>query len=250
MDDQSGRTSLVEYAAGTTTGSRRGINEDAFGVFEERNVFVVADGCGGRSSGRSAANLTVASFADPHPVSDLELTEADPLALAVLKANADVLREGQTKPELAGQGATVCVVRVSPRAVSIVHVGDCRVGRCRDGRLNWLTEDHTLVSELRRSGAPAEEIARVPEVHSTVLTRAVGVRENLAVELTYHPATSGDLYLLCSDGLTRSVAQARISEMLCAGEHSLRERCAALLDASESAGGDDNTTVLILRLCS
>lgn len=250
MEDRSGRTSLVEYAAGTTTGSCREVNEDAFGVFEERNIFVVADGCGGRSSGRSAANLTVASFEDPHPAWDLGLTEADPLALAVLKANADVFREGQTTAERRGQGATMCAVRVSPKTVSIVHVGDCRVGRCRGGRLDWLTEDHCLVAELRRGGAPPEEIARVAEAHSTVLTRAVGVHEALAVELTYHPAITGDVYLLCTDGLSRDVAQARISDLLCDGERSLRERCADLLDASEAAGGRDNTTVLLLQLRS
>ena len=75
-------------------------------------------------------------------------------------------------------------------------------GRCRDGRLDWLTEDHSLVSELRRSGASLKEIARAAEVHSTVITRAVGVGEKLAVDLTYHPAISSDLYLLCTDGLT------------------------------------------------
>jgi len=141
-------------------------------------------------------------------------------------------------------------VRVSPRLVSIVHVGDCRVGRCREGHLDWLTEDHSLVSELRRSGALPEEIARIAEVHSTVITRAIGVGKAPAVDLTYHPAISGDLYLLCTDGLTRQVAQARISELLCAGAQNLHERCTALLDASESEGGSDNTTVLLLRLRS
>jgi serine/threonine protein phosphatase PrpC len=249
MEDQSGTTSLVEYAAGTTIGSRREANEDAFGIFADSNIFVVADGCGGRSSGKSAANLTVANFARAHEATDVGPAEADPLARAVLAANADVLRAAQSDAKLQGQGATVCAVRVSPRTVSIVHVGDCRVGRCSDGRLDWLTEDHCLVSELRRSGAPPEEIARVAEVHSTVLTRAVGVRETLAVDLTYRPAVVGDLYLLCSDGLTRSVSQARISELLSA-RRALRERCTALLDESESAGGHDNATIVLLRLRS
>jgi protein phosphatase len=250
MKDQSGTTSLAEYAAGTTTGSCRTINEDGFGVFEQRNIFVVADGCGGRSSGESAANLAVASFGRPHDTQDLGPTGADPLALAVLTANADLFREGQARAELRGQSATLCAVRVSARAVSIVHVGDCRVGRYREGRLAWLTEDHSLVAELRKTGAPPEEIARAGEVHSTVITRAVGVVEHLAVELTYHPALPGDLYLLCSDGLTRQVDPARISELLGAGARSLCERCTALLDASESAGGRDNATVLLLRLRS
>ena len=250
MEEQSGATPLVEYAALTTVGSCREVNEDAFGVFEEGNVFVVADGTGGRSSGRSAADLTVACFDHRRPVGDLGIAGADPLALAVLEANALVLRESQTKAELKGQGATVCGVRVSARSVSVVHVGDSRVGRYRDERLAWLTEDHSLLSELRRSGTPPEDLARVAEIYPTVITRAVGVGEELAVDLTYHPASSGDLYLLCTDGLTRQVPHARISELLCVGALSLRERCAALLEASESAGGHDNATVLLLRLRS
>ena len=90
---------------------------------------------------------------------------------------------------------------------------------------------------------------RTCKEHSNVVTRAVGVAEDLAVELTYHPAIPGDLYLLCTDGLTRQVAHARITELL-GGMQSLRERCATLLAASEAAGGRDNTTVLLLRLRS
>ena len=247
MRDRGGTTSLAEYAAGTTPGSCRTINEDAFGVFEQRNIFVVADGCGARSSGEAPADLTVARFGGQHDASDLGPTGADPLALAVLTANADLLREGRTRPELKGQSATLCAVRLSASAVSIVHVGDCRVGRYREGRLIWLTEDHSLAAELRKTGAPPDEIARAGEVHSTVVTRAVGVLEHLAVDLAYHPTVPGDLYLLCSDGLTRQVDAARISELLGASGRSLGERCTALLDASESAGGRDNTTVLLVR---
>jgi len=251
MDGWSGRTSLTEYAAGTTTGSRRTVNEDAFGVFEERHVFVVADGCGGvMASGRSAANRTVASFAHPPLDGDPGLPGADPLALAVLAANAEVFKAGQIQEDLMGRGAAVCAVRVSPGWVSIVHVGDCRVGRYREGRLEWRTEDHSLLSELRKSGGSPQEVAQVAENHPTVVTRAVGVTQSLAVDLTYQPALPGDLYLLCSDGLARHVAQARIAEVLGAGTRSLGERCTALLDASESAGGHDNATVILLQLRS
>ena len=250
MEPQCGTTALVEYAAGTTTGSRREVNEDAFAVFEASHVFVVADGCGGRSSGRSAADLTVASFAHPRPARDVGPPEADPLALSVLIANRDVFREGQTNAELRGQGAALCAIRVSSGSVSIVHVGDCRVGRYREGRFGWLTEDHSLELEMRRSGVPTEEIARVCESHATVITRAVGATEDLAVDLTYLPTVPGDLYVLCTDGLTRQVAHPRIAELLGVGAQSLRERCATLLEASESAGGHDNTTILLLQLRS
>lgn len=145
MKGQSGATSLVEYAAGTTTGARRVLNEDAFGVFEDHHLFVVVDGCGGTSSGEKAATRTIVTFAQP-----LARDLMDPLASAILTANADIYREGQTNAEWKGQGAALCAVRVSAAIVSLAHVGDCRVGRYRQGRLAWLTEDHSLVAERRK----------------------------------------------------------------------------------------------------
>lgn len=255
MRDQSGETSLVEYAAGTRTRACREVNEDAFGVFQESNVFIVVDGYCPLFSDKSAANLIVAKFAnlqrrDPNFARDVGLAEADPLGLAVLRANAEILQEAQTKPERSGQGAALCAVRASARVMSIVHVGDCRIGRYREGRLIWLTEDHSLVAELRKSGAPPEEIARAGEIYSNVITRALGVAAHLAVDLSYHPAVPGDTYLLCTDGLTQQVDHARISDLVAATARSLRERCSALLDASDAAGGHDDTTVLLLQLRS
>ena len=134
--------------------------------------------------------------------------------------------------------------------MSIVHVGDCRIGRYRDGRLAWLTEDHSLVAELRKSGAPEKEIAEVYQCHPTIITRAVGLTEHVAAHLSYEPAAPGDTYLLCTDGLTRQVDHAVVSELVGDTVRSLRQRCRALLDTSEAAGGRDNATVLLLRLLS
>lgn len=252
---QSGSTPLLEYAAGTTVGSCRTANEDTFGLFTEDHTFVVADGCGGHSSGWSAASLAVAGFKNHlalgHDLArEFSLPAADPLALAVLKANADIFRAGQAQPELQGQGAALCAVRVSSRMMSAVHVGDCRVGLYRQERLIWLTEDHSLSAELRKGGASPKEIASADTNHSNVITRAIGITEELAVELSYHPSSPGATYLLCTDGLTRQVNQARISKLLDGRGQSLSALCAALLKASEEAGGHDNTTVVLLRLRS
>jgi protein phosphatase len=247
MEGRSGGTALVEYAAATTTGAYRVDNEDAFGVFETSHVFVVADGCGGGSSGRSAADRAIASFAVRPPSNGSDLDLLDPLACAVLAANSDIFRDGQVKPEARGAGATLCAARLSSRTLSIVHVGDCRVGRCREGRFEWLTEDHTLLPALRRSGASAQELEQAADRTSAV-TRAVGVSEHLAVDLAYHPLNAGDLYLLCSDGLSAQVSRAQIAELLLGGPRSLGELSFALLEASESAGGHDNATLILLRV--
>jgi PPM family protein phosphatase len=248
---QAGTTALLEYSAGTSKGSRRELNEDTFGIFEEVNTFIVVDGCGSATSGENAAGLIVDSFAqainDPlAPQSGP--TEADPIALAVVRANVDVFKEIQTNPELQGQGATLCALRAVQKWISVVHVGDCRIGLSRKGSLTWLTVDHSLVAEMQKSGAPRAEIERLGKTHSTVITRAVGVREDLAVDLSYHPTFPGDLLLLCSDGLTRHVDQAQIAGVLTRVNQSLSDRCAALLDLAETAGGHDNATVILIQI--
>jgi protein phosphatase len=246
---QHGSTSIVDYAGGTTLGARRDVNEDGFGVLEGDNVFAVVDGCGGSSPAESAARLTIESFRRVFQgrVTGIDgLSGADPLAVAVLHANGEMLRAAVTNPLLRGQAATVCAVRAFERWVAIAHVGDCRVGRYRDGGFSWLTEDHCLIAELRKSGASAQEIEEKSTSFSTILMRAVGVQEPLSVEVSYHPTAPGDVYLLCSDGLSRHVEQRRISELLGAHARSLQTCCAALLEASEQAGGHDNATVILL----
>jgi PPM family protein phosphatase len=248
---QHGSTAIVDYAGGTTLGARRDVNDDAFGVFEGNNVFAVVDGCGGYSPADSAARLTIESFrrVSQGQVTGIDgLNGADPLAVAVLHANVEVLRAADANPLLKGQAATVCAARAFKRWIAIAHVGDCRVGRYRDGGFTWLTEDHCLVAELRKSGAPAEEIEEKAKIFSTILMRAVGVQEPLSIDVSYHPTAPGDVYLLCSDGLSRHVESSRISELLGVHSRRLQTCCAALLEASEQAGGHDNATVILLGM--
>ncbi|MFO0567935.1 MAG: protein phosphatase 2C domain-containing protein [Polyangiaceae bacterium] len=249
--DASGASSLLEYAAGTTLGSCREVNEDAFGVFADLDAFVVVDGCGGVSSGESAARLTVECFRRvlrEQVTRTGALLVADPLAVATFRANTEVFREASTHPARRGQGAALCAVRAFEGWITIAHVGDCRVGRQRDGTLVWLTEDHDLASELRRAGASRRQQEEVGELHSTVITRAVGIGEHLPAEVGYHPTLPGDVYLLCSDGLSRQVEQSRIAAIVSRHSQDLSRCCSALLQASEDAGGQDSATVILLRL--
>ncbi len=246
-----GSTSLLDYSAGTTIGSCRVINEDAFAAFDHANTFVVVDGCGGASSGESAARVALECFRQvlQQQATSLDgLLLADPLAVAVLRANAEVFRAASAEPALRGQGAALCAVRVFEGWVTVVHVGDCRVGRFREDVFTWLTEDHSLLAELRRTDAPHEQLAEVEMFHANVITRAVGVGESLSADVGYHPASPGDIYLLCSDGLSRQVGVARIAEILREQSPDLPAGCSALLDATEDAGGHDNATVILLRL--
>ncbi len=239
----------LEYVAKTTTGIVREVNEDAFGVFGDARVFVVADGCAGLSSGRHAADIALACFDDvvTNELSSAEgLDVGDPLAIATIQANADVLRDARTNPEHRGQGASLCALRAFDEWVSIAHVGNCRVGRYREGRCEWMTEDHTLLAEVRKRGARAVEVAEA-EQHRRVVLRAIGSAERVAVELSYHPTCPGDLYLLCSDGLHSQLELEHIAGVL-GTDTGLSEQCASLLDAANAAGGEDNSTVILVRL--
>ncbi len=196
---ESGQTTLVEYAGSTITGSCREVNEDTFGILHETDTFLVLDGCGSASSGENAAILTVACFKEvlgQRPAHHSDLATAEPLAVAAIRANESIFKEGQTNPGRKGEGAALCALRVFEGWIALAHVGDCRIGRYRDGTLTWLTENHSLVAEMRRSGAPPDEIARIGETHPTVITRAVGVAKNVPVDLSYHPYRAGDLYVL------------------------------------------------------
>ncbi len=246
---ENGQTRFVDYAASTIKGACRVVNEDTFGVISEADTFLVVDGCGGgMSSGENAAALVVACFKEvlgERSAHHSDLTTADPLAAAVFRANERVFKEGLTNPERKGQTATLCALRVFKGWIAIAHVGDCRIGRYRNVGLSWLTEDHSLAAEYRRNDAPPDKIERIAEKHPTAITRFVGYEEGVPVDLSYHPCRAGDIYILCSDGLTRQVVHPKISELLGDGSRDLGERCTALLDASEAAGGHDNATVIL-----
>jgi PPM family protein phosphatase len=246
-----GSTPLVEYAAASTLGSCRTINEDAFGVFPKSNTFVVVDGCGGATDGTGAARAVVEAFEDVFTRNEAAfgaLNRADALAGALLRANAEVFRRAVEDRRFRGQGATVVALRVFEDWVSVAHVGDCRLGRFRNDQFAWLTEDHSLVAEARRGGLPLEQIEELTRVHPNVITRAVGVCERVGLDIAYHPTRPLDLYLLCSDGLSGQVAPAVVTEIATDRSRSLRERCAELMRLSEAAGGHDNATVLLVQL--
>ena len=246
-----GSTRLTEYAAATTTGACRTVNEDAFGIIPAAEAFLVVDGCGGVSPADGAAQLAVQCFdevlsgrAGPD---DQAPSGADPLAHAVIHANAKVFHEASVDPTRRGQGAALCALQVRVDWVGMVHVGDCRVGRYRDGAFVWLTEDHSLVAQMRGTDASPEEIARIAHDHATVITRAIGLGPQVPVDLAYHPTRPGDIYLLCSDGLSRHVDLRRIDAIVSDSSKSLGQRCGALLEATEEAGGSDNATVVLLE---
>jgi PPM family protein phosphatase len=232
--------------AGTDVGRARSGNEDSY--YCGRTVFAVADGLGGHQGGE------VASAAAVEPLAALDGREfADPgeaaeaLAAAIREGNAAILERAAGDPGLWGMGTTVTAAALAgERHLQLAHVGDSRAYLLRDGSLEQVTTDHTVVGELVRRGRLTPEQAAIHPERS-ILTRAVGLDPRVPVD-TPDPLElrDGDQVLLCSDGLTEAVADDRIAELLSAQADG-GAACRSLIDAANAAGGPDNITVVLLR---
>jgi protein phosphatase len=232
---------VAEYHAFTDTGQQRRHNEDAY--YARSPVFAVADGMGGAQAGEVASHAAVEAVAAGLPDDG---TPEDRLAAVVRRANEVIFRMSREDDSRAGMGTTLTAVHVGERDIAIAHVGDSRAYRLRDGELSRLTEDHSLVEEMRRRGQlTAEEADEHPQ--RSIITRALGPEPDVLVDTTSWAARDGDVVLLCSDGLTSMVPESRIAEILreAAG---LEQAGRALVAAANRAGGRDNITVVLLRL--
>jgi PPM family protein phosphatase len=232
---------VAEQFAATDTGRQRRANEDS--LLARSPLFVVADGMGGAQAGEVASQIAVECFGQG--LSD----SADPqasLAAQVLAANARIHELSHSNAEQAGMGTTLTAIYVGEQEVSIAHVGDSRAYCLRDGELLKLTDDHSLVDELIREGKLTPEEAE-DHPQRSIITRALGPEPEVEVDLRSYRARAGDVYLLCSDGLTSMVGEELVRGILVSHER-VRDAGAALIEAANEAGGRDNITVVLLRL--
>jgi serine/threonine protein phosphatase PrpC len=239
---------VLEYeAAGASDqGRTRRTNEDAFGLSlrnrEGACNFVVCDGMGGAAAGEVASRLAVKAMMGA--MSHAELT-SETIQQAVAEANRSVRYSAEQDPALLGMGTTLVALATRGNRAWVAHVGDSRCYRLRDGRLERLTLDHSLVDEQVRLGQLTAAQAENSPMRN-VITRAVGTQDEVAADLIDFAAEPGDLYLLASDGLTREVEDEEIAEIL-HGSGKLERTCAQLIAAANKAGGHDNITCLLAR---
>jgi PPM family protein phosphatase len=233
--------------AGSDVGRARSGNEDSY--FCGRTVFAVADGLGGHQGGEVASAAAVAPLA---ALDGRELATtaeaAEALAAAIQEANSAILDRAAGDPSLWGMGTTMTAAAVTADGhLQLAHVGDSRAYLLRDGALEQLTTDHTVVAELVRRGRLTPELAAIHPERS-ILTRAVGLDARVPVDtpdpLDLRP---GDQCLLCSDGLTEAVPDPTIAELLSTDEDG-NAACRSLIDAANEAGGPDNITVVLVRV--
>ncbi|HEV2998625.1 MAG TPA: Stp1/IreP family PP2C-type Ser/Thr phosphatase [Solirubrobacteraceae bacterium] len=233
---------VAEQYSATDTGRQRRANEDA--LLARAPLFVVADGMGGARSGEVASRIAVESFQGGLDAQGARPEEG--LAARALAANARIHELSQSDADHAGMGTTLTAVYVGEEEVSIAHVGDSRAYCLREGELQRLTDDHSLVDELIREGRLTPEEAEGHPQRS-IITRALGPEAAVEIDTHSYRARAGDVYLLCSDGLTSMVPEARVVDVLVSNPR-LRDAGEALISLANAAGGRDNITVVLLRL--
>jgi PPM family protein phosphatase len=232
---------VAEHAERTDTGRQRKGNEDAY--FARSPLFAVADGMGGAQAGEVASRAAVEAF--EHGLPDGPGSPEERLAGLVLVANERIIEMARADRERTGMGTTMTAAYVAEGDIAIAHVGDSRMYRLRDGELERLTEDHTLVAELERQGKiTQEEAGRHPQ--RSIITRALGAEHDIQVDHHTWPARDGDVYLICSDGLMM-FPEEEIGQIV-SGAPDLRTAARELVDAANAGGGRDNITVVLFRV--
>jgi serine/threonine protein phosphatase PrpC len=239
-------------------GVLRSHNEDCFEIDPEHQMYVVADGMGGHSHGEIASRIAVhaireyvanAGASDARgdtPLDGAGGARTGRLKQAIRLAHDRVLKAIRQDGSLHGMGTTVVGLLLDGDKATVAHVGDSRAYRLRGGRLELLTQDHTWVNEQVVAGFLSEEQARVHPLKN-VVTRALGGDSDVDVDVRDWPIEPGDLYLLCSDGLTTMLSDAEIHERLRSASR-LEEACGRLVRDANARGGFDNISVVLLRI--
>lgn len=254
------QTILKIQAAGLSDrGMKRPHNEDSLSVVPNLGVFIVADGMGGHNAGEVASRQAIESMVEflrdstsdttwPFPASsDLSHTE-NRIVMAIKLANRDVCKLSMEHPEYHGMGTTLVGMLLDPSnsATAIGHVGDSRAYLLREGKLEKLTHDHSWVEEQLQRGIITAEEAKNHR-WKNVITRALGNKLDVEVEVKSYPVQDGDVFLLCTDGLSGMVEQ-DVLEHVMLSQPDLEECAQSLIRAANDAGGNDNISLILVRV--
>lgn len=235
----------------TDTGMKRTRNEDSYAVEADHGLFIVADGMGGHTDGDMASSIAVTKTAEfvKTALADSEITwpfgmdhtaprEINILSTGIRLANKSVFNESK------GMGTTMVVLLIKDEKAYICHVGDSRAYRIRDNSIHQITEDHSLVAEELKRGTITKEQARGYALRH-VITRAVGITPDVKADYNIESIMSGDIFLLCSDGLSGMLEDEEILEIILKNKN-IDEQCAKLIKKANEKGGSDNITAVIV----
>jgi len=251
--------SALEMIAVTDVGIKRDHNEDCVGIELKDGIAVLADGMGGHNAGEVASAMAVDLIMrllkdglHRYPEGELDeetgfSREAVLARNSAVTANNVIIETAQAKPECAGMGTTVVVAVFYGDRVAVSHVGDSRMYLLRNDYLSHVTEDHSLIQEQVRRGLLTAEDARNSSIKNLV-TRALGVENNVEADVVEEMAREGDVYMMCSDGLTDVVPDEAIRITMLEQGKDLKTCAQALIDLANDAGGPDNISVILIRV--
>jgi protein phosphatase len=231
----------------TSQGRVRNSNEDSYVINPGMGLFLVADGMGGHAAGEIASHLAASTLNEWVMAHTGEEPAAEVIHAGAQEANTRVFDAQAQDRTLAGMGSTLTALLIRDPRYYVAHVGDSRAYQLRDGVLEQLTEDHSLVWHLYESGVLTKsDLARHPQ--KNLITRSIGSHPHVEIDVMEGEARAGDVYLLCSDGLTDAVSDEQISAALSTDRKSPQEIADLLVDTANRAGGPDNITVVVVRL--
>lgn len=248
----------IRYAAKTDVGMKRSHNEDYFALIEDEQLFIVADGMGGHACGEVASKLSADVIGEFYAHSkdqdatwpyryDHNLSYVENrLVASVRLANARIFQTSQTDANLRGMGTTIVSCLIKDKAAYVSHVGDSRCYRIRSEGITQLTRDHSLLEDYKdaRPDMTEEEERNFP--HKNVITRALGMRDNVQVDIKKWEIGDGDRYLLCSDGLCGMLPDEELHEIITKNDD-LEAAVNRLIDRANEEGGTDNITAMVVE---
>ncbi|MFT3922608.1 MAG: Stp1/IreP family PP2C-type Ser/Thr phosphatase [Myxococcales bacterium] len=250
----------VETAGETNVGMKRNHNEDNYAILNDEDLFIVADGMGGHASGEVASQMAIDTMRDffratskdpeatwPYKMDKSRGYQENRLITGIKLANLRIFEAAQRNAGQRGMGTTMVSLLAVDDGVLVGHVGDSRVYRLRDGKLTQLTEDHSLLNDyIKMKRLSPEEIANFP--HKNVIVRALGMKESVKVDCFLDKPEVGDVYVLCTDGLSGPVTDAEIAEIMQNNRHDLNGVSKGLIERANKNGGPDNITVILAKV--
>jgi protein phosphatase len=248
----------IEVAGETNVGMKRNHNEDNFSITEESGLYIVADGMGGHASGEVASKMAVDSLQEffaatandpertwPYKMDRSKGYEENRLITGIKLANLRIYESAQRDARQRGMGTTIVTMFAVEDGVYVAHVGDSRVYRIRDNKIEQLTEDHSLLNDyIKMKRLTPEEIQNFP--HKNVIVRALGMKDTVKVDTRFEQPRAGDTYLLCSDGLSGPVTDPEMQEIT-NNAPDLKTAATRLIEKANAHGGPDNVTVVLAR---
>lgn len=249
----------IRYAGNTHVGMKRANNEDNLGLTPEENLYIVCDGMGGHAAGDVASKIAVETISHfykdtsedeevtwPFKMDRQKKYEENRLVTSIKLANLRIYEQAVSNARQKGMGTTVVAVNFTKDGAYLGHVGDSRIYRFRQNKLTQMTEDHSLLNDyIKMKDLTPEEIENFP--HKNVIVRALGMKDTVQVDVAFETPQHGDIYLLCSDGLSGMVTDPELERILQESGEDLEAGCNKLIQTANQNGGTDNITCVLTQ---